>query len=77
MLFLSEAKISIRSPSDVYVEGGWKRYETSIVHFLQDLGLSKGTIRLRFGRYVFSSSVDPEVHQQLRNFLVNECRIRK
>ncbi len=75
MLLLSDAKITIGQPGDVRVEGRWKRYSARIRQFVADLGLTHATVRHRFGRFVFSSGVDPGTRQRFRNFLVNECRM--
>lgn len=75
MLILSTAKITIRGLGQVQVEGPWQRHEAAIRLFLSELGLTSGTIRLRFGRHRFSSAIPSELHQRLRNFLVNECPI--
>ncbi len=76
MLIVSRAKISIRGVGRADVEGGLAPHTGKIVGFLQDLGLKSGTIRHRFGRYVFSREIDRSARQRLRNFLVNECPMK-
>lgn len=75
MLFFSKAKIRIFKDRDVIVEGLWKDYTPRIRHFFESNDIV-GTIHHRFGRIVFSSSIDPRRHQRIRNFLINECSIQ-
>ena len=76
MLVLSSAKVTIRETGEIDVEGWLKRHRVKIVHFLQDMGLTHGTIRHRFGRFVFSKEIDRGAEQRLRNFLINECPMK-
>jgi len=73
MLILSTAKVTVKQPGEVSVEGKLARYATRISQFIDEIGLRHATIRLRFERYVFSRNIDPPTRQRLRNFLVNEC----
>jgi len=73
MLILSQAKITIRNGSDLTIEGFLASHHAKISNAIMELGITKGTIRYRSGRYLFSASIDPERQQQLRNFLFNEC----
>lgn len=77
MLFLSDAKITIREPGNIQVEGKLKPYKVRINHFLTDLGLEHTTIKLRFGKYIFSNHITPETRQRILNFLFNQCPIIK
>lgn len=73
MLIISQAKVTVRKPGEVRVEGTFLRHRVKIEHFLAELGLENATIRLRSGQLIFSRNVDPSLHQLLRNFFVNEC----
>jgi hypothetical protein len=76
MLILSDAKIDVRGPDDVRVEGRLEPHGARIAHFIAELGLRSGTIRHRSGRYLFSRDIDPATQQRLRNFLMNECPLK-
>ena len=77
MLFLSRAKITIKSVGDVTVEGDLQRYQVRIRQFLTDLHVRQATIHYRFERYVFSKNIDARIQQRIRNFLFNECPLKK
>ncbi|MCZ7646548.1 MAG: hypothetical protein M5U26_14890 [Planctomycetota bacterium] len=77
MLLLSTAKITVRGKGEVRVEGRWATHRIRIARFLDDLGLERVAIRLRFGRIVFSGDLDAGTQQRLRNFLVNECPVKR
>jgi hypothetical protein len=76
MLILSDAKIAIRGPDHVRVEGRLEPHAAKIAHFIAELGLQRGTVRHRSGRYLFSRHFDPATEQRLRNFLMNECPLK-
>lgn len=77
MLILSQAKVTVDGNGEIAVEGMLTPHRARIVAFLRDLGLRGMTIRYRGGRYLFSRSIDAGTQQRLRNFLVNECPVRK
>ena len=77
MLVFSDAKITVRPSGAIRVEGILIGHRAKIIQFIGELGLSRGTIRLRSGRYVFSRHIDPGTRQRLRNFLVNECPLKR
>ena len=77
MLIFSKAKITVRGIGNVMVEGKLKRYHIRIKHFLTTLRLPQGTIHYRFGRYVFSRNIEEGTQQKIRNFLFNECPLKK
>lgn len=79
MLILSSAMIRIRTrgrQKAVTVEGAWKRHEVRIRQFFLDQSLASGTVRLRFGRMVFSQEFNESLAQRTRNFLVNRCPVK-
>ena len=76
MLILSKAKITVRGPDDVRVEGQWSHCAARIRGAMMEMGVGRGTIRYRFGRIVFSGDIDGEKRQRIRNFLVNSCPLR-
>jgi len=73
MLIVSQARIRVDRRGRVAVEGLLRPYETRIRQFIADLGLRRGTIRYRRGRYQFSRRIGPRARQRLLNFLHNEC----
>lgn len=78
MLIVSTAVIRFRRTSkgvDIMVEGDWEPYKTRILHWFGDLPLKRATVRLRWGRIIFSGVPD-ELHQRIRNFLFNECPVK-
>ncbi len=77
MLFLSQAKITVRAPGDVRVEGLLEPHAIKIKHFVADLQLERMTVRYRWGRFVFPSGMEPGTRQRLLNFLVNECPMKR
>ena len=76
MLILSKAKVTIREAERPRVEGLLEPYRAKIATFVADLGLASGTIRYRYGKFVFSRNIDPAIRQRLLNFFVNECPLK-
>lgn len=77
MLILSKAKITVGGPGEVIVEGAWAEHRARIADFVGALGIEQGSVRLRFGSVVFSREIPEAKHQRFRNFLVNECPVRR
>lgn len=76
MLILSDAMIKVLSPGSIRVEGKFVPHRVRILHFVQDLGLARGTVRRRFGRFVFSREFDESLQQRFRNFIAAECPLK-
>ena len=74
MLILSSAKVTVSAPGEVRVEGLWAKRTVRIRHFFTDLGLASGSVRLLFGRFVFSRKIDERTRQRIRNFFFAEVR---
>ncbi|MHC4915048.1 MAG: hypothetical protein ACYTGB_06115 [Planctomycetota bacterium] len=72
MLIFSSAKVTVSAPGSVRVEGLWAKRAVRIRHFFSDLGLARGSVRLLFGRFVFSRSIDERTRQRIRNFFFAE-----
>jgi hypothetical protein len=83
MLVFSDAKITLRpaaapgDPPRVRVEGRLSPYEPRIEEFFRELGVRKGTVRLRGGRWIFSGEFGEFTAQRVRNFLQAECPVKK
>ncbi|MBE7463348.1 MAG: hypothetical protein HS116_07575 [Planctomycetes bacterium] len=77
MLIFSQAKVTVRGPGEVRVEGLLEPHAIKIKHFVGELALERATIRYRWGRWLFSGVEDPGTRQRLLNFLVNECRMKR
>lgn len=79
MLILSTALIRIKTAPGgskaITVEGKWEQYATRIRQWFEDLGIESGTVRVRFGKIIFGG-IPENLHQRIRNFLVNECPLR-
>lgn len=77
MLIFSQSKITIRESGNISVEGELQRYQVKIRQFLTELPVQHATIHYRFQRYVFSKNIDTRVQQRIRNFLFNECPLKR
>jgi len=77
MLFFSRSKITFREPGNITIEGDLHRYSVKIRHFFTELPIRHATIHYRFQRYVFSKNIDAGMQQRIRNFLFNECPLKK
>ena len=76
MLILSDARLTILKPGTVRFEGRFIPHRVRILHFVQELGLARGSVRRRFGRLVFSREFDDSARQRFRNFLAAECPMK-
>ncbi len=76
MLILSDAKITLRASGEIRFEGRFVPHAARISRFLRELGLGRGTIRRRWGRFVFSREFDESTRQRLRNFFHSECPMK-
>ncbi len=81
MLLLSRAKVTIHTDGQgqqfCRVEGEWEPYQVRIRQWLLDLPVERGVIRHLFGRIMFSREFDSSLAQRVRNFLVNECPLKR
>ena len=76
MLIFSDAKLTILKPGTVRFEGKFIPHRVRILNFVTELGLARGTIRRRFGRFIFSRDLDESTRQRLRNFFAAECPLK-
>jgi hypothetical protein len=76
MLLFSDAKVTVRGPGDVRVEGRIARHAPRIGEFFDRLGIAPLKVTLRGERWRVSPPQDPRVEQRIRNFLVNDCPVR-
>ncbi len=77
MLILSRARVRVDGRGNVAVEGDWEQYTVRIAQFFSDLGLRRVTVKHRFGRFVFSGDLTPSLRQRIRNFMTNECPLKR
>lgn len=77
MLLFSRAGITLGRAGRIELEGAARACRARLAPFFAELGLERGRIRYRLGRWRFSRHFDAETRQRILNFLVNECPMRE